>query len=291
VNHPARELRRLDLHARRNLGQNFLVDVGVARRIVAQAAVSEGVRVLEIGPGLGALTFPLLSAGANLVAVERDAALSEHLLHAVREQAPDARFRLVQGDVLRLDLAVVCPGSGWLCVSNLPYNVANPVIAQLLGLPSVFAALVLMVQAEVAERFVARPSTDAFGALSLEIQAAAEVEVLFGVPSVAFHPRPAVQSTVVRMVPRLAPWLGPVSFERFRRVVRAAFGQRRKTLTNALGSVFGRQAALQSLSLAGIDPRERAENLELEAFARLTEALLPSAVACHENEPRAPSRA
>lgn len=261
--HPAALLARLEIHARKRLGQNFLVDRGAIRSIVSLAGVGEGSRVLEIGPGLGALTTALLEAGAHVVAVEKDRTLVPWL----QERLPRAVVH--EGDALELDLAQVCQGEGWICAANLPYNVATPLVTRLVTRPDVFSRLVLMVQREVAERFVARPDTDGWGSLSLHVQVHARARIGLRLGPGAFHPRPKVDSAVVVFDLLPSPDTGGVPVDRFERVVRAAFGQRRKTLRNSLGAVFGVEEAERMLLQAGIPLGERAERLDREAFVRL----------------------
>jgi len=263
VTHPSVLLRELETRAKRRLGQNFLVDPTRVAAIVAAAGVGEGSRVLEIGTGLGALTEGLLAAGAAVTGVEKDALLADFL----QERLP--AVRVIQGDALQVDLAEICPGSGWRCVANLPYNVATPLVIRMLGMPATFDRLVLMVQREVAERFTAHAGDDAYGSLSLEVQVHARARIAFRIGPGAFHPRPKVDSAVAIFDLLPEPDTGGVDPERFRQVVRAAFGQRRKTLRNSLGSIFGRDEAEAMLARAGIPATERAERLDREAFIRL----------------------
>lgn len=266
MTHPAVLLRQLEARARRSLGQNFLCDGNVARRIVEVAAVGEGTPVLEVGPGLGGLTSALLAVGARVVAVEKDPTLAAFL----RENQPSVEIH--EGDALETDLPALCPGPGWSCIANLPYNVATPLVLRMITMPGTFTRLVLMVQREVAERFVAAPGTEAYGSLSLEILIHARARIALRVGPGAFHPRPRVDSAVVLFEPRAEPWTDGVAVEDFRKIVRAAFGQRRKTVRNALGAVIGRDEAAAVLEAAGVDPLARAEELGRETFVAITRA-------------------
>lgn len=265
--HPREVLRRLEQRARRRFGQHFLWQRDVVARIVRGARVAPGDRVLEIGPGLGILTEALLSVGVDLTAVELDRDLAAHL----RETLPEVR--LVEGDALRLDLTEICPGSGWKVVANLPYNVGTPLVAELVRLPGTFASLTVMLQKEVVDRLAARPGTKAYGALTVAVQARAEVRFVLLVPPSAFHPRPKVDSAVVRLTLFDAPDVGPAGPETFDRVVRAAFAQRRKTVANSLAALYDKERALAALEAAGVDPGLRAEVLDVDAFRRLAAAL------------------
>ena len=265
--HPGTVLRRLEQRARRRFGQHFLWREDVVERIVLGAHVEPGDKVLEVGPGLGILTRALLRAGADLTAVELDRDLAAWL----RESLPD--LRLVEADATRIDLAEVCPGGGWKVVANLPYNVGTGLVADWVRHPDTFTSLTVMLQKEVVERLVAVPGTKAYGALTLQVRMWAEPRFVVLVPPSAFHPRPKVQSAVVRLELRETPACGPGGPETFERVVRAAFAHRRKTLLNSLSSAFDRKVVVEALEAAGIDPNLRAERLDAEAFQRLGGAL------------------
>jgi 16S rRNA (adenine1518-N6/adenine1519-N6)-dimethyltransferase len=264
---PAASLRALDARAYKALGQHFLASESVASSIVRVAGVGEGSRVLEIGPGLGALTRPLVSLGAEVVAVERDPTLAAW----IGQTFPSVR--VVTADALRIDLSSLCPGAGWSCVSNLPYNVGTHLVGRMARLPGTFGNLVVMLQREVAERMAATPGTRAYGSLSVELQARAEVAIVLRVRPGAFHPPPKVESAVVRCTLRPLPDTGTASPDGFDAVVRAAFATRRKTLRNALGAVYGIRASLSALEVAGVDARARAEVIDRAAFSRIAAAL------------------
>ncbi len=260
---PAALLRSMEAHAQKALGQHFLSSPDVAASIVRLAGVGEGSRVLEIGPGLGALTRPLVAAGATVVAVERDPILAGW----IRRTWPTVQ--VVEADALEVDLAALCPGSGWSCVSNLPYRVGTHLTGRMARLPGTFDRLTLMLQREVADRIAARPGGRAYGALSVELQARAEVSVVLHVRPGAFHPPPRVASAVVHLRLRPVPATGGADPDRFDAVVRAAFATRRKTLRNALGAVYGIPVALAALAAADVDPGARAEAVDVAAFGRL----------------------
>ncbi|MEW6270291.1 MAG: 16S rRNA (adenine(1518)-N(6)/adenine(1519)-N(6))-dimethyltransferase RsmA [Thermodesulfobacteriota bacterium] len=251
---------------RRALGQHFLIDAEVADRTVQLAGLEPGTTVLEIGPGRGALTDRLLAAGHRVVAVELDPELASAL-----EARQDPRLTIVRGDALRIDLAAL-PAGPLPVVANLPYSTGTAIVTRLLEHPERFPRLVVMLQLEVAERLCAPPGSRSYG--SLTVLSALHAEATFGflVPPRAFAPPPQVDSAVVRLDAVATPRAAVDDEALFRRVVRTAFSQRRKTLRNALASGFGGATAEALLAAAEIDPRRRAETLSLDEFARLTTA-------------------
>ena len=227
-----------------------------------------GDRVLEICAGLGSLTVALAAAGAEVLAVEMDRALLPALDEVV---GPLGSVRLQTGDAMRIDWVRVLPGRGWKMVSNLPYNVAVPLVMDMLeGAPEI-ASFLVMVQREVGERLAAGPGEPAYGAVSVRVAYRAEASVVRRVPASVFWPRPRVDSVLVRIRRRPAPAV-EVDPERLFRVVDAGFAERRKTMRNALRRL-GLSAAEADAALArcAVAPRARAEELSLEDFARLAE--------------------
>jgi 16S rRNA (adenine1518-N6/adenine1519-N6)-dimethyltransferase len=256
------------LRPSRALGQNFLADPNTARRIVRIAGVEAGDRVLEIGAGLGSLTLALLEREARVLALERDRKLRSVLEQVVGGQG-DAR--VVTGDALDIDFAALLGTETWRCVSNLPYNVATPVIVRLLEeAPSVESALV-MVQREVAERLVAGPGSRAYGAVSVRIGYYAHARIAGMVPRTVFVPAPKVDSALVELIRRDAPPVDVPSPERLFELVRAGFAHRRKMLRRTLPAVLGEET-MSLLDDAGIDPRARPESLGLVEWAALARA-------------------
>ena len=271
----ARELlARHGLSPKKSLGQNFLVDPRVQERIVAAATVTAADVVVEIGAGLGALTARLLPRAGKLIAVERDARLAA-ILRTELGAAPN--LEIVEGDALELDFVAAARATGrpLVVVGNLPYVVTSPVIFATLAAAAggkVVDRAIFMVQKEFAQRMLSPPGSRDYGRLSVMVQHAAEAEILFHVGAGAFLPPPAVTSTVVRLRPRARP-LGEVGdASLFERVVREAFGTRRKMLRRALEPAFGASRALAALSAAGIAPTRRAEELSVADFARLAQA-------------------
>lgn len=258
------------LRPQKRWGQHFLCDAPVARRIVETAEVGPRSVVLEIGPGLGALTEELAARAKRLYLVEIDRGLAAQL---TARYAEDPRVRVVVGDVLGLPLDQVVPESDVTVVGNLPYNIATPVLFQLLEMRARFPRAVLMLQREMAARLAARPGGATYGVTSVLVQAFAQVRVAFGVSRQSFLPRPQVDSAVIDLRWTVAPRVDVGEVDVFRAVVRAAFGRRRKMLRNALAPLFapgGDASRAAALCLrAGVDPGARAETLDLAAFARL----------------------
>jgi 16S rRNA (adenine1518-N6/adenine1519-N6)-dimethyltransferase len=267
-------LHRHGLRPQRSRGQHFLVDAGVRDRIVAAADIQPGETIVEIGPGTGVLTEGLLAAGACVLAVEVDRGLAR----ALRERfAGRVDLTVAEADALQFDFAgglAARPTAGARVVANIPYNITSPLVLRLLALPGLFAALVLMVQREVAERLCASPGQKAYGAFSVACQYRARVSTLMVIPPTAFHPPPEVESALVRFDPWDRPPVACADSDRLFRVVRAAFGQRRKTLRNALERGGWAAGTVQeACAREGIDGGRRGETLSLAEFARLSDAL------------------
>lgn len=219
--------------AKRSLGQNFLVDGNLQRKIVASLGAGPGDEVLEIGPGQGALTQHLVGSVKRLVLVELD---DELALDLQERYGRDPRVEVVHGDVLETDLSGAVTDWGTTrVVGNIPYNITTPILFQLLMRPRPME-IVLMVQLEVADRIVARPGSSAYGALAVGVQSVADAEFLFRVPRGAFRPVPRVESAVVRVVPHQPPRLPPEDETRLRTLTRACFQWRRKQMQKILRS-------------------------------------------------------
>ena len=270
---PARLLRRHGLRPRRSLGQHFLSEPRVAAAISRATGVGAGDTVVEIGAGLGSLTRLLLDTGARVVALERDRAL----VPILRELFADhPRLEVVHADALRFDYGTVEADPAPAVVGNLPYNISAPLIFRLLEASADTGPWTLMFQREVARRLLAAPGTKEWGALTALVLPRRRVETVLEVGRGAFHPPPKVDSAVVRMTARARPWFDDVPPEDYRRVVRAVFATRRKTLRNSLNGGFATLdlGAIDALlGEAGIDGRRRGETLALEEFAALADAV------------------
>lgn len=268
---PLREvIARHGLGALKALGQNFLLDLNLTRRIARAAGPLDGYEVVEIGPGPGGLTRALLAEGAaRVVAIERD----RRCLPALAEIAAayPGRLAIVEGDALETDMAALV-GRPARIVANLPYNIATPLLVRWLQTepwPPWFASLTLMFQKEVAERIVAAPGGKAYGRLAVLAQWRTKPRMLFDINRSAFTPPPAVTSTVVELIPRAEP-LEPAEPRALERVVAAAFGQRRKMLRSSLKSLVAEP--LRIIEAAGIEPTRRAEELTVAEFCALARA-------------------
>lgn len=254
---------------RKRFGQNFLRDQHVLDRIVAAADLQEGDKILEIGPGRGALTNRLLQSGRPVLAVEIDRDLGAELL---QRQEPD--LQVVVGDVLRLDWGELLPDPPYKLVANLPYNVSSQILFRVLDHRQTFARLVLMFQKEVGDRLVAGPGSRDYGILSVLMQAWFRIERVIKVPPQAFFPPPKVDSVVLSFHPLDSPAVTLRDEALFKALVKGAFAQRRKTLRNSLlGSGWEAWAVDQVLALCSIEPQRRGETLTLVEFAGLANAL------------------
>jgi len=247
---------------RKRFGQHFLVDAQVVERLVNSIGVRSGERMLEIGPGEGVLTRPLLAKGAQVTAIEIDRDLAGSIYDRLG-QPPG--LEVIQGDILRADLAGVNQGKPIRVVGNLPYNISTPILFRLFGQRALVSDMHFMLQKEVVDRLVAEPGSPDYGRLSVMAGFFCDMEWLFDVPAEAFRPPPRVVSAIVRLRPKdleeqaldLLPVLDTL--------VRQAFGQRRKTLRNSLKASLTENA----IEAAGIDPSLRPERLSLQDFLRL----------------------
>ena len=267
---PLREIiARYGIRARRQLGQHFLLDLNLCRRIVRAAGDLAGKTVVEIGPGPGGLTRALLETeAARVIAVERDPRCIDALSDLSRRYAN--RLDVVAGDALDFDISALAGTGRVAVVANLPYNVATPLLIGWLRNVDSISAMTLMFQKEVAERIVAAPGTGAYGRLAVVAQWLCEARRAFDVAPTAFVPPPRVTSTVVSLVPRDAP-LAAADMACLEAVTAAAFGRRRKMLRSALAGLVDDPEAL--LEQAGIAPTARAETLPPEAFCALARGL------------------
>ncbi|PLX96210.1 MAG: ribosomal RNA small subunit methyltransferase A [Desulfuromonas sp.] len=259
----------MDHRPKKRFGQNFLRDRSILDKIIAAAELAPQSRVLEIGPGLGALTDLLLEEAGNLQVIELDRDLVERF-----RQRNDPRLQIHEGDVLRLDWTAILTEPPYTLVANLPYNISSQVVFKLLDHHMLFERMVLMFQKEVADRLCAGPGNRDYGILSVLCALYFDLEMVTRVAPGSFYPPPKVQSAVVAFTPLSAPRL-PVGDEAFfRRVVKAAFAQRRKTLRNTLGAGgFNAEVVRTALAEVGIDPTRRGETLDLKEFVSLAQAL------------------
>lgn len=258
---------------RKSLGQHFLTDPSILGRIVDALEPRAGETVVEIGPGRGGLTDILHDRGARVIAIEFDRALAARLA----QRYPDENVRVVQADVLDTDLGAVA-GGAYKLIGNVPYYITTPILFHALRPPRPSVA-VFLVQREVAERMRAPAGSGEYGALSVNLQALAGVELLFRVPPGAFQPPPKVESAVVRVTPLADPLVSEAEQQGFRELVQAVFGMRRKQMRRVVRELarLGQAEAETILEKAGIVPDARPETLAPERFSALFAALSPSA--------------
>jgi 16S rRNA (adenine1518-N6/adenine1519-N6)-dimethyltransferase len=247
-------------------GQHFLSDPRILEGIVNALGPTSADTVVEIGPGRGSLTDILVERSGRLIAVEIDRALTEGLQ---KKYSHRPSVSIVLGDVLETDLHALA-GPDFLLIGNVPYYITTPIVFKALDAP-IPRRSVFLVQREVAERMAATEDTESYGALSVNVAAVANTELVMSVPASAFKPPPKVESAVIRLTPRSVPLVGAESLAGFRTFVQAAFGQRRKQMQRALRTVRGLSAAEAAavLERAGIDPAARPEVVSPEAFAQL----------------------
>ncbi|MBK6581011.1 MAG: ribosomal RNA small subunit methyltransferase A [Sandaracinaceae bacterium] len=271
---PRAVLGRHRLSAKRHYSQNFLISEVTVRGIAQATGLSPGERCVELGPGLGTLTGALIDSGAEIIGLERD----PDMIAVLRQEYGNApNFRVVDGDAGSVDLgSFMDPGSDQrvVVVGNLPYAITGMIARNLVEQHRSIARVVVMVQREVAERWLAAPGERPYGAPSVFLSAVYDIDHVLDVPRGAFHPAPKVESAVVRLTPLDVPRAEETP--QLQAVVRAAFHQRRKTLRNALRGLFPDTTQLDAaLEGAGIDGQRRGETLSVEEFARLAE-LLPA---------------
>ena len=273
---PIREL--LTVHGfkfSKSMGQNFLTDINIPAKIVSGAGVDKSCGVLEIGSGLGILTTELAKYASRVTTVELDKRLIPILKNILAEYDNVA---LLQGDILKLDIKKVIadsmPELQYHVCANLPYNITTPVITTLIE-ADIFGSITVMIQKEVAQRICASPGSPEYGSFTVYANYHTEPVILFDVPPECFTPRPKVTSSVIKMTTRLKKILTKEKEISFFKVVRAAFGQRRKTLANALhavySSIYSKDEITKIIENCGFDVRIRGEKLSIDDFIKLTD--------------------
>ncbi|WP_245778822.1 16S rRNA (adenine(1518)-N(6)/adenine(1519)-N(6))-dimethyltransferase RsmA [Dokdonella immobilis] len=251
---------------RKRFGQHFLHDAGIIARIVQAVDPKPGQRIVEIGPGDGAITLPLLRKAGRLTVIELDRDLVPRI---AARSAGIGELEIIQADVLTVDFTALAGAERLRVVGNLPYNISSPILFHCIDHLDAIEDMHFMLQKEVVDRMAAAPGSKTYGRLSVMLQLACRVEPLLPVPPGSFRPPPKVDSAVVRLLPRPREERPIADQAAIARLVRAAFGQRRKTLSNSLDGLAGND----DLLAAGIDPRSRAEQLAPEAFVRLARLL------------------
>ena len=275
--------KRYDFKTAKSLGQNFVTDPSVTEGIIAAAGAGPKDLVIEIGPGLGVITSKAAAGCGKLVAIEIDKKLLPILAETVGWQP---NVKIVNEDILQADLLKIVEEERVLpdgsqaenvrLIGNLPYYITTPILNKLMALPDLFSSLTVMVQKEVAEKMMAAPGAKNYGPLSINVQYFCEIEYIMDVPKEVFLPRPKVDSSVLTLHVRKEKTVCPQDEALFFEVVKAGFSQRRKTLSNSLTGVRGkdRDAVVRALEEAGVDPKRRAETLSLAEFAEVANRLL-----------------
>jgi len=269
-----KELAQYGVTPRKKWGQHFLVDRNILNKVIRTARVEKEDVVLEVGPGLGEMTLALARQVKRVIAVEIDPKLVA-ILNKKMKDYPNVE--VVKGDILKVDFRQFLKREGHpiKVVANLPYQISTPLLFRFIESKEAFSTFTLMLQKEVAERMVAPPGRKEYGPLSIFIQIFLDVSIRFFIKPSAFFPPPKVKSAVVHMVWKEKPMIETNDEEWFKRVVRACFGYRRKTLVNALkhSELFLPEPVELKMEAIGIDPRRRPETLTIQEFAGLAEAL------------------
>jgi 16S rRNA (adenine1518-N6/adenine1519-N6)-dimethyltransferase len=276
-------LRESEFRPRKKLGQNFLIHERVIDSILRLLDLDAGAEILEIGPGLGFLTRRLLERAGKVRAVEVDPLLVERLRRS--DLAANANFQLIAGDILEVPLPEILPQTKVQLVGNLPYRISTPVLFRVLEWYKHFSTMILMVQKEVADRIAGRPGTKDYGTLSVWCQIHGRIAEKVAVSPEAFFPRPKVRSTVLKIEIFPEPLVAANERPLLRELIRAAFGQRRKTLSNALtsGLKLDRKTVEEFLASCEVDPGRRGETLSVAEFIKLTRRLKESKLPVTDN--------
>jgi len=263
-----------DIHPKKSLGQNFVVEPNTIRQIVKLANLDPGDFVLEIGAGLGSLTLALLESCEHVTAVEVDDVLVK-ILKETTGKRTENKFRIIHDDVMELDLKQILEerNNRWNLVANLPYNIAVPMICDFLEKVPLISKMTVMVQREVAERMVAKVGDKEYGLPSVKIEYFAVAKILAGVPPTVFMPKPRVESSIVQIVRHEKPMISE-DFEILFGLIKSAFGHRRKMLRSSLKGILN----ADDFDATGIDPTDRAENLKLEQWELLTKQIVSKGV-------------
>ncbi|MFQ3546551.1 16S rRNA (adenine(1518)-N(6)/adenine(1519)-N(6))-dimethyltransferase RsmA [Halobacillus rhizosphaerae] len=266
---------------KKSLGQNFIIDVNILKNIIEQAGINEAAAAIEIGPGIGALTEQLAQHAEKVVAFEIDQRLLPILDDTLTSYS---NVHVINQDILKSDVKQVIeeqfrPGQPVRVVANLPYYITTPILMKLLMDRLPVDSITVMIQKEVADRMAAEPNTKSYGSLSIAVQYYTRAKVVMNVPKTVFMPQPNVDSSVLHLEMRSAPPVNVKDETFFFNVVKATFGQRRKTLMNNLARHFkgnlDKAEIGERLAEIDIDPNRRGESLSMEEFARLADILLP----------------
>ncbi|MGX7394309.1 16S rRNA (adenine(1518)-N(6)/adenine(1519)-N(6))-dimethyltransferase RsmA [Carnobacterium mobile] len=273
-------LKKHGFSLKKSLGQNFIIDSNILTKIVETAGLDKQTNVIEVGPGIGALTEHLARASKEVIAFEIDDRLLPVLADTL---SPYDNVTILHNDVLQVNLQEVVgekldTEEPLMVVANLPYYITTPIIMYFLESALRIDALVVMMQKEVAERITAAPGSKAYGSLSIAVQYYMDAEIAFIVPKTVFVPQPNIDSAIIKLTRREAPSIEVINEAVFFEVTRAAFVQRRKTLWNNLLGKYGKEEAtkeklIEALEYAGIDPKRRGETLSLAEFGKLADGI------------------
>lgn len=261
--------KKLGIVPSKKLGQNFLVDEQFSQWIVRSCDVKEKENILEVGPGFGALTVPLLATGANLIAIEFDRKIAAHL----RETLVPKGLTLVEGDACKVDVESLFNGETFRVISNLPYSAGSVFIANMLTLANPPKEMCVMLQKEVAERFAAEVGSHDYGSYTVRLQAMYKVEMLRIVPPDVFLPEPEIDSAVIRLTLR-EDHPDRLLFKKFSTLVKSSFAHRRKKMFKQAAAVFGKEEIAAAMEKAGVDPDIRAEKVTLAQFLLMAKTLM-----------------
>lgn len=272
-------LEKYGLSAKKSLGQNFIVDTNILSKIVNAGGITKDTTVIEVGPGIGALTEQLAKKAGNVIAFEID----DRLLPVLEDTlSPYDNIEIIHSDVLKVDMKAfetshLADSKEVVLVANLPYYITTPIIMRFLESGISVDRMVLMMQKEVANRISASPSTKAYGSLSVAVQYYMNAEVAFTVPKTVFVPQPNVESAIIKLSEKTEKNVQVNDEPLFFRLVRSSFVQRRKTLWNNLLIAFGKEddtkaKLVKGLEMAAVDPKRRGETLSIEEFASLANA-------------------
>ncbi|MCG8686420.1 MAG: 16S rRNA (adenine(1518)-N(6)/adenine(1519)-N(6))-dimethyltransferase RsmA [Desulfobacterales bacterium] len=275
MTHPGELLKKNGLYAGKEMGQNFLSNPNTAQMIVDRTGINEENKVLEIGPGLGALTLPLAKTGASVVAVEKDRRIIP-LLESELSDAGISNVSTINQNILKTDIFKIADGEKLVVMGNLPYNISSQILFKLVKARSVVSRAFLMFQKELAGRLIASPGGRDYSRLSAVVQFASKISHVADIGPSSFFPRPDVDSTVLRFDFFETPGMDSEQEDLLFDVIKAAFSKRRKTLRNSMaGGELGlkKQEAGQALEKAGIDPARRAETLTIEEFISLSKTV------------------
>jgi 16S rRNA (adenine1518-N6/adenine1519-N6)-dimethyltransferase len=275
MNHPRQVLKEANIFANKELGQNFLSSAGIADMIVEKTGISQNAHVLEIGPGLGALTFAIAKKAAHISVIEKDRRLIPLLNKEIKAQGIN-NIKIFRDDILKINIKQLVQEKKLIVLGNLPYNISSQILVKLIKEREYIDKVVLMFQKEMADRILSSPGTRDYSRLSVLAQYAADISLIANINPSSFFPKPKVNSTVLKFNFFKPPGLDNVQEALLFNIIKAAFSKRRKTLKNSMAGgemMYEKQFVLQALTMAGIDATRRAETLSVEEFKKIMQAV------------------